>query len=352
MRREHIAVILFAAFVTIAVYLFFRVMKPFLVPIIWGAVLSGVFYPINNRLRRRLKRDNLRALIMCALAALVIILPVVFLAFGLASEATDLYPRFKAALGAGRYDFILRPHVYGWNEKVRQLLGDRVDTSSLDVESFILANVDRISRFLVNQLSRFIGNLSLAIVTFVFTLISMFYFFRDGDHLVRRVRELLPMSEDLKATLSHRITEVVHATIYGGVAVALVQGILGGLIFWILGIRSPILWGAVMALFALIPPLGPSLIYVPAAIILGISGSWVKAVILAALGVVLISNVDNVMKPLIIGKRAKMHQLILLFSIIGGIMAFGLVGIILGPVLAAIILALLEVYRPHAGSTG
>jgi len=350
MKRDHIAVAMFAALIIIAVYLFFRILRPFLAPLIWGAVLAGVFFPLNNRLARRLRRNNLRAFIMCVIVACVIILPAIFLAIGLVGEVSDLYPKLKSGMEAGKYDFIFRPQVYGWNEKVKGLLGGYVDSSSLDVEAFLLGNLDRLSKFLFKQVSGLVGNLSSAIVTFVFALISMFYFFRDGDRLVKRVRELLPMPEDLKANLTGRMKEVVHATVYGGVLVAGIQGIVGGLIFLALGLPSPILWGAAMALLALVPLFGPYLIYIPTAIILIASGSVVKGIILAGLGVLLVSQADNILKPIIIGRRTKIHQLILFFSMLGGLRAFGLLGVIVGPVLASIILALLEVYKPHARS--
>ncbi|MFH1220019.1 MAG: AI-2E family transporter [Candidatus Eisenbacteria bacterium] len=350
MSRQHIAVAMFAALILIALYLFFRILRPFFAPLIWGAVLAGVFFPLNTKLHRRLKRNNLRAFIMCAIVVAVIIVPAVFLAIGLVSEITEVYPKFKAATETGKYDFVFRPQTYGWNEKIKGILGRYGDTSNLDVESFILNNLDRLTKFLLKQVSSFLANFSMAIVTFVFAVISMFYFFRDGDRLVKRVRELLPMSEDLKSNLTGRIKEVVHATVYGGVLVAGIQGIAGGLIFWIMGIPSPILWGGAMAILALVPLLGPYLIYIPAAAVLIVSGSWVRGIILLALGIVLVSQADNILKPIIIGRRTKIHQLLLFFSMLGGLKAFGLLGIILGPVLASIILALLEVYKPHAKS--
>jgi predicted PurR-regulated permease PerM len=347
MKREQIAVAMFAALIVIALYLFFRILKPFFAPLIWGAVLAGIFFPLNNKLRRHLRRNNVRAIIMCMIVVAVIIVPAIFLAIGLVGEVTDIYPKFKAGAEAGKYDFIFRPHVYGWNEKIKGFLGRYGDASNLDVEAFILGNLDRLTKFLLKQVSNFVSNFTLAVATFVFAVISMFYFFRDGDRLVARVRELLPMSEDLKSNLTGRMKEVVHATIYGGVLVAGIQGILGGLIFWVLGIPSPILWGATMALLALLPLFGPYLIYVPAGIILIVSGSLVKGIILLALSTLLVSQADNILKPIIIGRRTKIHQLLLFFSMLGGLKAFGLLGIILGPVLASIILALLEVYKPH-----
>jgi predicted PurR-regulated permease PerM len=349
MKREHISLIVFAALIVIAVYLFYRIVRPFLPPIIWGAVLAGVFYPLNARLKRWMngRRDNLRAFLVSAFVVAVIIVPAVFVAIGLVGEVGDAYPRFKAFAEAGKLDFVLKPQAYGWNERIKSFLAPYADVSNLDVESFILSNIDRLSKFFLRQVSNFIGNLSLAIMSFVFCVLSMFYFIRDGERLAVRVKQLLPMSEELKETLTARMKEVVHATIYGGVLVAGIQGILGGTIFWIMGIHTPILWGASMALLALIPLFGPYVIYVPAGVILIVSGSWVKGVILLAVSILVVSQADNVLKPIIVGQRTKIHPLILFFSMVGGLKAFGLLGVVLGPVLASVLLALLEVYRPR-----
>jgi predicted PurR-regulated permease PerM len=347
MKREHIAVTIFAALIVIALYLFFRILRPFFVPIIWGAVLAGLFFPLNDWLRRRMKRDNVRAVIMCLVVVALIVAPALFLAMGMVGEATSVYPKLKDGLQAGKYDFLLRPQLHGLNEKIDTLLGGRIDTKALDVESFILGSADRLIKYLLQQASGIAGNLAWAVVNFIFTVISMFYFFRDWCSLGDRVRELLPMSEDLKTKLATRVREVMRATIYGGIMVGAVQGVLEGLIFWMLGVQSPIFWGATTMFLALLPPFGHAFIYVPAGVILIASGSLVKGIVMLALGIGLVSNVDNVLKPVLIGRRTKIHQLIVFFSMLGGLKAFGVLGLVLGPVLASVLLALLEVYKPH-----
>jgi predicted PurR-regulated permease PerM len=179
----------------------------------------------------------------------------------------------------------------------------------------------------------------------------MFFFFRDGDKLVERMRELLPMSADLKQNVTGCLKEVIHATIYGGVLVAGLTGLIGGIIFHILGLPSPIFWGTLMAFLSLIPVVGPYLIYIPAAIILILSGHWIKGVILLALGALVINVTEGMLRPVLISSRTRIPTLALFFSILGGIRAFGLLGIILGPVLAAIALTLIEVYKPRAGQS-
>jgi predicted PurR-regulated permease PerM len=346
MKREHIALVIFVALIAISIYLFYALFKPFLASIIWGAVLAGIFYPLNALFKRRRLRDNLRATLMCIIVVAVIIVPAVFLTIGLIGEAASSLPRLRQAIDEGQLDFLLKPQAYGWNEKIKDFLGDYVDTSNLDIESIIVNNVQRLSTFLLQQFSNFIGNFSLAIVSFAFAVLSMFFFFRDGDRLVVRLKDLLPMSEDLKTNLTRRLKEVIEASIYGQVLVAAIQGVLGGLIFWVTGLPSPIFWGTVMAMLSLIPIVGPYLVYLPAGVILIISGSWIRGIIVLVLGIVVVSQSDNIIRPMIVSSRTKIPTLALFFSILGGIKLFGLLGIILGPVVVSIIFTLIEVYRP------
>jgi predicted PurR-regulated permease PerM len=346
MRREHIALALFIALIVIACFLFYYIFRPFLASIIWGAILAGIFHPLNALFARRMKRRNLRALIMCIIVVAVIIVPAVFLAIGLVGEVVDGFPKLREAVEAGQLDFVLRPEAYGWNEKVKEFMGRYTDASQFDIESMITANMQRLTTYLLQQVSNFIGNFSAAIVSFAFTVLSMFFFFRDGDRLVVRLKELLPMSDELKESLSTRLKEVIEASIYGGVLVAAVQGILGGIIFWATGLPSPIFWGTVMAILSLIPIVGPYLIYLPAAAILFIGGSWVRGTIVLGLGILVVSQSDNLLRPIIISSRTKIHTLVLFFSIVGGLKAFGLLGILLGPVIASVVFTFVEIYKP------
>ena len=347
MKREHIALVIFVALIAITIFLFYSIFKPFLASIIWGAVLAGIFYPLNAVFIRRRLRDNLRATIMCIIVVAVIIVPAVFLTIGLIGEASSSLPKLRQAIDQGQLDFLLKPEAYGWNEKIKDFLGDYVDTSNLDIESIIVNNVQRLSTFLLQQFSNLIGNFSLAIVSFAFAVLSMFFFFRDGDRLVVRLKDLLPMSEDLKLNLTRRLKEVIEASIYGQVLVAAIQGVLGGLIFWATGLPSPIFWGTVMAMLSLIPIVGPYLVYLPAGVILIVAGSWIRGVIVLVVGLVVVSQSDNILRPMIVSSRTKIPTLALFFSILGGIKLFGLLGIILGPVVVSIIFTLIEVYRPR-----
>jgi predicted PurR-regulated permease PerM len=349
-RRQQIALVIFAAFVVVIFYVFYLILKPYLSYLIWGALLALIANPLNRRFRTRIANDNLRALILSVVVVALIIVPVFLLALGLVGEAADMYGAFREASAEGKYDFILNPETYDWNEKLTGYLAPYVDTSKLDVEKWISESFQKITAFLAAQISSVVGNVSMAIVSFVFIIFSMFFFIRDGDKIADYTWNLLPMSDDLKGKLAAHQREVVEASIYGGLIIAAVQGGLGAIIFLVLGLPSPLFWGVVMAFLSVIPLVGPWVIYIPAAVILALSGSWVKGIILLVAGTVVVSQADNFLRPVIVGKKAKIPTLILLFSILGGLKLFGILGILLGPIIASMVLTLINFYRNLNGS--
>jgi predicted PurR-regulated permease PerM len=336
---------LFIACVIIVFYIFFLILRPYLSYLIWGALLAMIANPLNSRLRSRVRSDNLRALIMSVIVVAVLIVPAALLTLGLVSEATDMYNAFREVSAEGKFDFILEPEAYRWNEKVSEFLKPYVDISRIDVEGFISDNLRRLTTYLAGKVSSVVGNISMAIISFVFIIFSMFFFIRDGDRIAEYMWNILPMSEDLRHDLATQQKEVIEASIYGGLIIAAVQGGLGALIFLILGLPSPLFWGVVMAFLSIIPLVGPWAVYLPTAVILFLTGSWVKAVILLVFGSIIVSQADNFLRPVIVGKRAKIPTLILLFSMLGGLRLFGILGLLLGPIIASMVLTLVNFYR-------
>jgi len=174
--------------------------------------------------------------------------------------------------------------------------------------------------------------------------LTVFYFLKDGEAIVEFIKKFLPFSDSQKKRLELRVKEMVVAAIYGGVAAGIAQGFLGGVAFLIFGIQSPVFWGTAMALFSFIPVFGSFLIWGTAGVFLILSGSIMKGIGLLLYGLLIISSIDNVMKAWVIGSRTKLHILIIFFSVLGGIIFFGFVGFILGPLITALCLSLLEMY--------
>jgi predicted PurR-regulated permease PerM len=175
-------------------------------------------------------------------------------------------------------------------------------------------------------------------------MLSLYYFFKDGNRLFESLKKMIPVPSKEKNLLIHRFKDMVYATIYGGIMIGLIQGIVGGLSFWGLGFSSPVFWGTLMVFLSFIPVGGTALIWLPASIFLFVQGAFLKGFILLGLGVFVISMVDNLLRPYFLSTKTKIHPLLLFFAVLGGIDAFGLIGLVAGPLIVTLFLTLVEIY--------
>ncbi|MGD0915761.1 MAG: AI-2E family transporter [Thermodesulfobacteriota bacterium] len=346
MKREHIFLIfiLFVAFLSF--YFLYQILSPFLGSVFWAILLAMVFYPLFQKLQRLLeKREVLSAITMTLLVILVILLPLSLLIISLANEVVGAYQGLEEMIKTGRLETYLQQirdiPFFNW---IWERLNQYLDFSQIDPESLLLKNLEQVSTFLFNQTSKILKGLSTFVFGFFFTLLSLYYLFKDGDRLFGKLKEILPIPAKERDLLILRFKQMVYATIYGGLLIAIMQGVLGGVIFWILGISSPILWGTAMAFFSFIPIGGTAFIWVPATILLFIQGAFWKGIILLGLGIFGISMVDNLLRPFFISAKTNIHPLLLFFAVLGGIQAFGLVGLVVGPLIATLCLTLIEIY--------
>ena len=346
MKRELISLIIVLALVFLCFYLFYRILLPFLQPLLWAVFLALVLLPVHRKLQHLLRREGfLPAMVMTVLVTLVIVLPFSLLMVSLGQEAGDAYRAFEEMIQTGRLQATL--------EKTKELPGlkqilSRLDEtfnlSSLNPIDFILKNLRQISTVLLSQSSKILKGVSGFLIAFLFALLSLYYLFKDGERLFDYLKGILPIPPRERDLLIDRFRDMVNATIFGGLLIALIQGVLGGLAFWALRIASPILWGTAMALFSFIPLGGTAFIWIPAVVLLFIQGAVAKGIILLAIGVFIISSVDNFLRPLVVGAKTHIHPLLLFFTVIGGIQAFGMIGIITGPLIASLCLTLIEIY--------
>ena len=182
-------------------------------------------------------------------------------------------------------------------------------------------------------------------ISVLLTFYLLFYFLRDQREALRSLRSLSPLSEADMDRLFSRVGDTVHATMYGTLAVAVIQGTLGGLMFWWLDLPAPLLWGLVMGVLAIVPVLGAFVVWIPAAVFLALDGSWGKALILALWGGVLVGGIDNVIYPILVGNRLRLHTIPAFMAIVGGLIVFGPSGVILGPMTLTVTVLLLEIWR-------
>lgn len=325
-------------------WMFYRIMAPFFVPLAWGAILVVSVQPLYVRMRTRLGSPGGSALLMSFLVALVIVVPLVFLTIALVGEVISLYQGVQTAVATHGSEWMnlgIQPLVHGLTQRLEGI----IDLSQLNIQTAILGVLGKISSFVVAHATSVIANVGGAILQFFLIMMTMYYLFKDSDALVALIKDSIPLPPSRSEAILAHITDVVRATIYGGLAVSALQGFLGGMMFWILGIPSPVFWGAVMGILTLVPLLGAFVVYLPAGIILAMQGTYIKAIILIVFGLGVVSQIDNVLKPLLLSGRTRLHPLILFFAITGGLQVFGFLGVVLGPVVAAVFVAVFDLYR-------
>jgi len=346
MKREHIFLIFILFLTFLSIYLLYQILSPFLSSIVWAILLAMVFYPLFRRLQVLLKkRAVLSALIMTLLVLVVIVLPFTLLMASLAGDIVNFYHQVEGMIQTGQLQaYIERIKDIPLLKWILASLGQHIDLSRTDPLPFLLKNVNQISTFIFNQTAILLKGLSTFVAGFFFTLLSLYYLFKDGSTLFERMKEIAPLPPKEKDLLIQRFKDMIYATIYGGILIAVIQGGLGGLSFWVLGLPSPIFWGTAMGLLSFIPIGGTALIWAPAALLLVIGGVVLKGIVLLGIGVFVISMVDYLLRPFFMSTRTNIHPLLLFFAVLGGVQAFGLIGLIAGPLIATLFLTLIEIY--------
>jgi predicted PurR-regulated permease PerM len=322
-------------------FVFFYMVRLFLVPVLLAAVFTTLFYPMFEWFARAFRdRRTLAALVCCVILLLAVILPLLGVANLVANEAIDVYHvaqgKVSAILAEGDAGMIGRLKQARW---VRQWQLDKIDWK--DSLQSAAATAGALLAVVINRTSR--GTLEVLVILFT-TLFTMFYFFRDGRTILRRIRYLIPLEREYKNAIASRFSSVARATVKGTVVIALIQGVLSGITLWIFGVGSPFLWGVVATLAGFIPMIGSWIVLYPAAFFLMATGHLWAGVGVLAVTLIVIVNVDNLLRPRLVGQEAGMHDLMVFFSTLGGIAMFGAMGFIIGPMIAALFLSVLEIY--------
>lgn len=357
LRRELFLWVGTLAFLAVIGWAFYLVFSPFFEAIAWAVILAILLAPVQRWLGKWVEAKGWRALITVLLAAILFLGPVLAIGTALVNEAV-LGLRYLQANAAeiGRQVETWSPGEWGplraateWFEAhlaghLGFVEGEGM-LESPDLQRTITEGAQRLSQWLLNQTSAAFRNLAELLLTFIITWLTLFYLLRDGDRVLHAVIELLPYPPGRRDAMLSHLNEVVISSVYGGLAVAVVQGLLGGLAFAILGLPSPVLWGVVMAFLAFLPLVGAFIVWAPAAAILAVQGAYGKAIFLAAWGLVAVGLIDNVLRPYLISGRTRMHPLAVFLAVLGGIHAFGFLGLFLGPVLVAVVTGTIDLYR-------
>jgi len=313
---------------------------PFLGAITWALTLAILFLPLHIWVEKAVRHPNIAALLSTAIVIIVVVVPAIFVVERLITEAASGILSLQARVESGELQALLDSH------PSLAPLGKWIDRQ-FDLPSMMAS----VATWLSNIGAIFVkGSLLQAVEVFI-TFYLLFYFLRDRLAAKTMIKAWLPLTPPETEQVFRRVGETVHATVYGTLAVAAVQGTLGGLMFWVLGLPTPLLWGLVMGLLSIVPVLGAFVVWIPAAILLLLDGSRARALILAAWGGIVVGSIDNVLRPIFVGTRLRLHTIPAFISIVGGLLLFGAPGFILGPLSATITMLLIEFWTKQAASS-
>lgn len=326
------------------VYLVYLIFSPFLTPLAWAIVLTILFYPLHSRIRARIRRPNLAALLTAVLLTLIIIVPALLLAGAFATETVQAVQNLQQQLRDGTLPGLpwFRDHLP--LERVSAWVMEHANVEEEQLQALLVKNAERVAGFVAGQTGRLARNVLFFFFDLFVTLFAAFYLLRDGPALLNRLRRALPLEARQRDLLLATAHDVLYATVYSSFVVAVTQGLMGGLAFWFLGISAALFWGVVMGFLSLLPALGAWLIWLPAALLFLLEGKLVHAIVLVVVGVLIIGLADNFLRPLLISGRTRLNGLLVFISVLGGLAVFGLLGIVLGPIVVAVAAAVVEAY--------
>ncbi|MGV8923634.1 MAG: AI-2E family transporter [Thermomonas sp.] len=332
--RRHVHALVMLSLTVGGLYLCYRMALPFLPALAWALALALLLAPVQRWLEPRLRSPGITAGVLVLLVAVGVLLPAMLMANRMLAEASSGADAVAGLVDSGQWRRtlaaypVLAPAV-DW--AARQF--DVPDTVNA-ITSWVTGGVATLARASVMQM-----------IGIVLTLYLLFYFLRDRRLILAAIKARSPLSLADTTRLFRDVDDTVHATVYGTLVTAMVQGSLGGLMFWWLGLPAPLLWGIVMGLLAVVPVLGAFLVWIPAALFLLLDGSGIKALVLTLWGAIVVGGIDNMLYPMLVGRRLKMHTLLAFVSLVGGLIVFGSSGLVLGPVIFSITRLLLEIWN-------
>ena len=334
LTRERLLVLVLAGVTVIVAWLCWQLIKPFVPPITWALVLAVLAHPLHERIAGRVKWPSLAASLAVVVVTLTIALPAAFVVRQVGVEAVASADTARKLADPERWKLAIErfPRLAPVREWVER---------EVNVDKQVEDATTKVAKGVGGMLQRVVD---MAMATLI-TLFLLFYFLRDKQRILRALASFVPLAPQESEHVRKDVRDAISALVFGTLSVALVQGTLGGLMFWWLGLPAPILWGAIMAILAILPLFGAALIWVPAALFLAIDGQWDKALLLAAWGTIVVGLIDNLLYPLVVKNKMRMHTVPVFIAVLGGLLAFGATGVVLGPMILAVAIALLDIWR-------
>jgi predicted PurR-regulated permease PerM len=329
----HVHALVLMAATGIGIYLCYRIAETFLSASAWALALAVLFTPLQLRLEKKLKRPSVAAGLSVVIIGFIVVIPLTFAVQSLVVQAVQGAKLIESNIQTGEWRHALE------SQPIIRPLAETIE-QQLDLPGAITTLSTWLSKIAMSIVkgSVFQG------VEFCITFYFLFFFLRDRNRALELLRSLSPLSNDEMSRLFVRVSDTIYATIYGTLVVASLQGFLGGMMFWFLGLSAPLLWGVVMALVAILPMAGSLIVWLPAAILLAVEGDWGKALILVLWGMMVVGTIDNLIRPILFRNRLRLHTALAFVSVVGGLIAFGPAGLVLGPVTLTVTQSLLDVW--------
>lgn len=339
--RERILVVVLAAITIGVFYLCYLITLPFVPALAWALAIAVVAHPLHEWLRRRLKSNSVGAALAVVVVTITIVTPAVFVVHRVTKDGVAIAQKVKGAVEEGRWREIAERN---------RLLSNAVEWAERETKDG--GQIQRAAEGVLGGAKSVVSGSFYVITGLLITLFLLFYFFRDKDRILIALQRALPLSPRESERVFLNIRDTIYAIVNGTLVLALLQGLLGGLMFWVLGLPSPLLWGTIMALLAVLPVLGAAMVWVPAALyLLLFEGSWEKALILTAWGAIVVSLIDNIFYPVFVKDKLRMHTVPVFISVIGGLAVFGAAGVVLGPVVLALAVGLADIWKQRMSTS-
>jgi predicted PurR-regulated permease PerM len=330
------------ALTALALYLCYILVAPFLKPILFALIFAVVFYPAHAQIRRRLPNSNVAAAVSTTAVIVLIAGLSFFIGRALVSGLQDIYESLGTpGQGSERLVAFLVQVV----ERIVAWASHYLPISVPDLQRAVLTQSEKFVSGILGATAGFLGTLSsFGLNTFI-AIFVLFFLLRDGKSMLRRAAVILPLRTGQASRLFSLVQQTLHAIVYGTLAMAAIQGSLTGVAFWFLGLASPVVWGLLATVLAVLPVVGTTLVWLPAAAMLFVSGHWIKGTILVIWGLAVVHPVDNILRPYLIGSRVRLSPLYVFFAVVGGLKAFGAVGLFTGPLILSMTVALFTFLR-------
>ncbi len=332
----------FFTFLILITIAFLNLVKPFLYPIFWAAIIAGIFYPVFKKIKSKIKHANLSSLITIVIVLVIIIIPVALLSGLILKESLSLYTSLSNNQGPVVSTV---KNVIGWVQN--NPVTDKLNIDEQQVTAKLTEVAKTIADFALTAAKNLTQNSLTFLIMFVIMIYALFFFLKDGEKMLKKLAHISPLGDEHEIIMYKKFTSTVRAVLKGTLIVGAIQGFLGGILFYITGVEGALILGIIMMLFSIVPGFGSYVVWLPAALTMFILGNIWQGILIVIVGALVISTIDNFLRPILVGKDTQMHPLLILFSTLGGLLVFGISGFIIGPIITAMLLSLWEMYEQY-----